>query len=49
MKHFVGLKVIKAVAMTRLAYNELRGWALPADEDGADEGYLVEYQDGGAG
>ena len=27
----------------------LRGWDLPADENGADEGYLVEYADGGAG
>jgi hypothetical protein len=33
--------------MTRLAYNEYRGWTLPADENGADEGYLVEYLDGG--
>jgi hypothetical protein len=33
--------------MTRLAYNELRGWTLPADENGADQGYLVEYIDGG--
>ena len=23
------------------------GWLLPLDEDGADEGYLVEYLDGG--
>jgi Protein of unknown function (DUF2829) len=33
--------------MTRGEYNDLRGWPLPADEDGADEGYLVEYFDGG--
>jgi hypothetical protein len=46
-KTFIGTKMIKAVAMTRLAYNQYRGWDLPADEHGADEGYLVEYTDGG--
>lgn len=47
MKQFVGTKIINAIAMTRLAYNELRGWELPEDENGDDEGYLVEYLDGG--
>lgn len=46
---YYGTKCIAAVAMTRAAYNEYRGWQLPADENGEDEGYLVEYQDGGAG
>ncbi|AUR93218.1 hypothetical protein NVP1185O_31 [Vibrio phage 1.185.O._10N.286.49.C2] len=46
MKH-IGIKVILATAMTRLAYNKYRGWELPADEDGSDEGFLVEYVDGG--
>lgn len=44
---YIGTKIIMALAMSRLAYNEYRGWALPADENGADEGYLVEYTDGG--
>lgn len=44
---FIGTKTVIAEAMTRAAYNEFRGWTLPADENGADEGYLVEYQDGG--
>jgi len=48
MKHYIGAKRIVATPMTRAAYNELRGWKLPDDEDGADEGYLVEYHDGGA-
>lgn len=47
-KQFIGTKVVLALAMTRLAYNEYRGWTLPADENGADDGYLVEYTDGGA-
>lgn len=46
--HFYGTKKILAVGMTRLAYNEYRGWELPEDEDGSDDGYLVEYVDGGA-
>lgn len=45
MKRFIGTKLINAVAMTRAAYNEFRGWNLPADENGNDEGYLVEYID----
>lgn len=44
---FIGTKIIAALAMTRLAYNGYRGWVLPADENGSDEGYLVEYLDGG--
>lgn len=43
----IGTKLINAEPMTRAAYNELRGWQLPADENGADEGHLVEYLDGG--
>lgn len=47
MDSYIGTKVINAMPMNRLAYNQFRGWELPADEDGADEGYLVEYVDGG--
>lgn len=47
MKTYIGTKIIKAMPMTRLAYNEFRGWPLPADENGSDEGFLVEYLDGG--
>ncbi|WP_242487870.1 DUF2829 domain-containing protein [Pseudomonas sp. TH31] len=47
-QRFIGTKIILALAMTRLAYNAYRGWELPADENGADDGYLVEYTDGGA-
>lgn len=45
MLHF-GTEAINAKAMTRQEYNDYRGWA--DDEDGSDEGYLVEYLDGGA-
>lgn len=44
---FIGTKRIRAIPMTRLNYNLFRGWDLPADENGADDGYLVEYLDGG--
>lgn len=47
-KLYIGTKMIHAIAMTRLDYNNLRGWTLPANEDGNDKGYLVEYLDGGA-
>ena len=47
MKTYTGTKVIRATPMTRIEYNALRGWPLPADENGSDAGYLVEYTDGG--
>lgn len=47
MKRFIGTKIVSAVPMNRQAYNDFRGWILPENEDGADEGYLVEYLDGG--
>lgn len=47
MKQFLGVKLIHAKPMTRAEYNTFRGWELPADERGEDEGYLVEYLDGG--
>lgn len=47
MKQYIGAKLINATPMTRLAYNQMRGWQLPSDENGDDEGYLVEYTDGG--
>lgn len=47
MKQYIGTKLINAQPMTRQAYNDFRGWQLPADEDGNDEGFLVEYLDGG--
>jgi len=46
-KIYLGTKLVKMTPMNRLAYNVYRGWELPEDEDGADEGYLVEYLDGG--
>ncbi len=47
MKKYVGMKIINAKPMSRAEYNIFRGWQLPADENGSDEGYLVEYIDGG--
>ena len=47
MRQQIGTKVISSTPMTRAEYNEYRGWQLPANEDGTDAGYLVEYQDGG--
>ena len=48
-KTYIGTKVVHATPMNRREYNYFRGWDLPANENGADEGYLVEYADGGAG
>ena len=43
----IGTKAVNAKPMTRQEYNDFRGWQLPENENGADDGYLVEYQDGG--
>ncbi|CAG9228758.1 DUF2829 domain-containing protein [Burkholderia vietnamiensis] len=48
LKRYIGTKLVNATPMTRQAYNDFRGWATPDDENGADEGFLVEYVDGGA-
>ena len=47
MTSYIGVKLINAKPMTRLEYNQLRGWELPSDENGSDKGFLVEYIDGG--
>lgn len=47
MTRYIGVKVIDAKPMDRLAYCHLRGWEVPADENPADLGYLVHYTDGG--
>ena len=47
MQRYIGTKIINAEPMNRQKYNDFRGWELPEDEDGMDEGYLVEYLDGG--
>ncbi len=47
MQEYYGTKRLKAIAMTRGAYNDYRGWIIPPDEDPEEAGYLVEYQDGG--
>jgi len=44
---YIGTKIVLLTPMTRLEYNQYRGWQLPVDEAGGDEGYLVEYTDGG--
>lgn len=47
MQQYIGTKLINAVPMNRQQYNDFRGWTLPEDENGNDEGFLVEYVDGG--
>jgi len=46
-KLHVGSKLIVAQVMNRAEYIEYRGWKLPDDENGEDEGYFVEHCDGG--
>lgn len=48
MQHYVGTKIIKARPMTRGEYNHYRGLPRTPDVDLNEEGFLVEYTDGGA-
>lgn len=45
MQKYIGLKQVEAKPMTRGEYNDYRGWTVPADENPADEGYLVKHSD----
>ena len=45
VKNYRCNKKVQARPMTRQAYNDLRGWFLPINENGTDEGYLVEELD----
>ncbi len=47
MKTYTGTKTVKATPMTMADFNTLLCRAMSNDENGADEGYLVEYIDGG--
>jgi len=47
MSTYIGTKTIRAITMTKGAYNLLRGWELSRNDDAAEVGYLVEYTDGG--
>lgn len=47
MKKYQCNKTVKAKPMTRQEYNDYRGWVVPENENPLDEGYLVEYLDGG--
>lgn len=45
-KTYIGTKMVEAEPMTRGDYNIYRGWQIPADENPADEGYLITGNDG---
>lgn len=45
MKEYIGVKLIKAMPMTKGEYNNYRGWTIPENENPNDEGYLVVYKD----
>ena len=38
---YTGTRTVTGEPMTRLEYNNLRGWELPSDENGNDEGFKV--------
>lgn len=49
MKRYIGTKHLLAKPMRLGEYNSYRGWDMPAGEDPAKPGFLVEYLDGEGG
>lgn len=47
MELYVGTKVLFAKQMNKQEYCNYRNWNIPENEDPNEEGYLVEYTDGG--
>jgi hypothetical protein len=47
MQLYRGTKTLRAKPMNRGDYCDFRDWPVPSDENPKDEGYLVEYLDGG--
>jgi hypothetical protein len=47
MGTFIGTKSLMATPMTKGDYNRYRGWEMPSNEEASEQGYLVEYLDGG--
>lgn len=43
LKYYQAIKRVHAKPMKRCDYNLYKGWVLPADENPADDGYLVIY------
>lgn len=44
---YIGTKAVLAHLMTKEEYCDYRGWKVPENEDPAEQGYFVEYMDGG--
>jgi hypothetical protein len=43
MQAYIGVKKVYATPMKRYEYNAYRGWPMPDNENGADDGMFVEY------
>ena len=46
-QEYSGTKSVLGKPMQRGEYNHARGWETPADENPSDEGYMLQYLDGG--
>ena len=44
---YIGTKAVLAHLMTKEEYCDYREWKVPENEDPAEQGYFVEYMDGG--
>ncbi len=46
LRNYISVKLLRATQMTRLQYNNYRGWTVPENENPDDAGYMVKYSDG---
>ncbi len=49
MQAYIGVKKVYATPMKRYEYNAYRGWPMPDNENGDDDGMLVEYTESQTG
>lgn len=46
MNKYIRMHIVEAEPMSRVAYNEKRGWKVPSNENPNDEGYYLKRDDG---
>lgn len=47
MVAYTGTKQVLAIPMSRGEYNNYQGWTIPENEDPSEQGFLIEYLNGG--
>lgn len=46
MKYYILTQPVRAIPMSRIGYNNYRGWELPQNENALDSGYFITFESG---